>query len=267
MQLHNLLLVKPKKRNRSTMGDIMKKIILVAAILGIGITSAKAGTYLRKPNTFTANTYFVTGTTSDDPVVLSSLKEASGVTVFNGSSLTINGTSLTKANQPTLGNGTTLSKSTKGSSANQVLVLTLTRFRLPNVKAAGNAQANGSLLLTLPTGAQILPGTKVALNIFAANGGVAKEANGAVLALGSAKAAGVNLSLVAAGATTYDISGALVATALNGRALTGIEATAYTTDTAGTKTVYLNYANGLPAATVGTLHVNGSILIPITNLY
>lgn len=191
---------------------------------------------------------------------------ADGTNTFSTANITTSGLSVTTKYPGTNGNGTTLSKTITGTSANQVVTFTLTRFALPGLKAAGGAQANGALLFTLPAGAQIVPGVAVStLKLFTTNGAAAIKSNGTVLALGSVKAGGAVRALTGT-ATFYDImTGQQIQQ--NGRSLSAITATAYKTATGGTKTVYLNTANGYPAASVGTQWVNGTISFPVTNLY
>lgn len=240
----------------------MKKVVLVLSIGFIGLfQSVLAQQYLLKPITFQANSILRTDSNGLDLPM-----RHGGSLIANGSSFTTNGTSLTDSRPVTLGNGTTLSKTTYGTSANQVLVLTLTRFALPGLKSAGGAQANGALLVTLPAGAQIIPGGALSsLKLFTSNGAAAIKSNGTVLALGSVKAAGA-VRLLTGTATFYDIlTGQQIQQ--NGRTLNAAVHSTYATATSGVKTVYLNTANGYPAASVATQFVNGTISIPIINAY
>jgi hypothetical protein len=239
----------------------MTRLAAVALIFAIWTGSVKAGQYVRKPVNFQPNSILSTGGDSDAPASIT------GALITNGSSFTVNGTSLTKANRFTLANGNTCSVVYEGTSANQVAVITLTRFALPGLKSAAGPQANGSLLATLPAGAQIVAGGAFnTLKLFTVNGAAAIKSNGTVLALGSAKAGGANKTLVAAGATTYNIfTGQQIQQ--NGRTLNAITTGVYGTATGGTKTIYLNTANGYPAASVGTQYVNGTVVIPLTNAY
>lgn len=239
---------------------IMTRLAVIALILGIWTGSVKAGTYVRKPVAFQPNSILSTGSDSDAPT------SVNGALITNGSSFTVNGTTLTKANAPTLGNGRTLSQTIYGTSADQVVKLTLTRFAFPGLKTAGGAQANGALLVTLPAGTQIIPGAAFStVKVFASNGAAAIKSNGSVLALGSVKASGAVRSLTGT-STFYNIlTGQQVQQ--NGRTLSAVATTAYGTALGGTKTVYLNIANGYPAVTNQTLYVNGTVFIPVKNLY
>lgn len=176
---------------------------------------------------------------------------------------TINGNlSLIPSNTFTVANASTMSVSYRGTSANPVAVITLTRFALPPLKAAGGVQGNGNLLLTLPAGTQELSaGIFSDLKMFAANGAAAIKSNGTVLGIGSVKAGGA--VKVLSGTATFQniLTGQQVQP--NGRTLNAIAVTDYGTAKGGVKSVYLNYANGYPAVTNGTIYVNGTVAFPM----
>lgn len=254
---------------------MFKKIVILFVLLILGSQSAFAGRSVGikevdgSPNYWDIGGILVPNGSLDldkgSAEATLNLLPSVGTAIFNGSSFTTNGTNLTKANAPTLGNGTTLSKTVYGDSANQVIKLTLTRFLLAPLKAAGGAQANGALLLTLPAGAQILPGADfTALKVFASNGAAAIKSNGAVLALGSVKASGAVRTL--GGTATFQNILTGQQNQFNGRTLNAVASTPYATAVGGVKSIYANYANGFPAVSSGTLYVNGTVFIPVINL-
>lgn len=261
----------------------MKKFhsfICISLLLIVGTLAVKAGSYLQKPKlNWATNSVMKTGATSDAPTVITTITESeAGIVnipqltvqntlVANGASFTTNGTSLTKANAITLSNGNACTTTMKGNSANQVAVISCTRFYLPALKTSGGGQqANGALLATMPAGAQAIFGPALnTFKLFTANGAVAIKANGAVLALGSVKAGGAVDNLAGTATFTDILTGQQVQP--NGRTLNAIGVGTYATAIGGVKTIYVNYANGFPAVPNGTLWINGTIAIPINNKY
>lgn len=231
---------------------------LLAAILAIGISTgaAFATKYLKKPITGgTDNALLKMGPDVDTPTQV-----ASGITVDDSNNITINGDLLTLANVGTVGNGTTVTAVESGDADVHLTTLTIDEFTLPAVAAAGS-QGNGALLYTLPAGAQIVEHCRFNVGVFASNGQAAADTPD--VGIGSVIATGA-ITVLSSTATFEDIMTGQTLTA-NGTVGTAISAGSdFTTDTGGSKAIYLNYADSWANGT--NLHANGTVVIPWVHL-
>lgn len=229
----------------------MKKALLVGLISLLGISQVSASPYLRKPqNSFTANSVLVTGTNSNEPLVISDITYDS----TNGTVLT--GELRTSKNVGTVG-AATVTATEDGFGKIHVTTLTLDTFVLPAVAGAG-ANGDGALLYTLPAGAQIVEHARLNVSIYADNGQVQSDTPD--VGLGSVVATGA-VSVLSGTATFENILTGQTYADLNGTAKKAIGVGSdFTTDTTGAKTIYLNRADTF--ANGSNLHANGTVIIP-----